>query len=164
MLPPSLVWSIMVVVLGILFELCWLFRLSIGFYNDSWAVFAVMPANTQIREPVGDRIRINGAQKKSKTVIFRSSAKHKQAINNSLVASGYDLRGCVSTDRCRSNVAVVEPTQDWRRCNLSPRLTCWPRVIFSEVFWDLLSDALIRSGVVVIIDIFLHDAIQLARI
>jgi hypothetical protein len=63
-----------------------------------------------------------------------------------------------------SNVAVVEPTQDWRRYNLSPRLTCWPRVIFSEVFWDLLPDALMRSGVVVIIDVFLHDAIQLATI
>jgi hypothetical protein len=58
-----------------------------------------MPANTQIREPVGDRIRINGAQKNAKAVIFRPSAKHKQAINNSLEASGYDLRGCVSTDR-----------------------------------------------------------------
>lgn len=79
--------------------LCWLLRLSIGFYNDSRAVFALMPANTQIREPLGDRIRINGAQKKSKTVIFRSSTKHKQAINNSLVASGYDIRGCVSTDQ-----------------------------------------------------------------
>jgi hypothetical protein len=63
-----------------------------------------------------------------------------------------------------SNVAVVEPTQDWRRCNLSPRLTCWPRVIFSEVFWDLLPNALMRSGVVVIIDVFLHDAIQLSTI
>jgi hypothetical protein len=36
------------------------------------------------------------------------------------------------------NVVVVESTQDWCRCNLSHRLTCWPRVIFSEVFWDLL--------------------------
>ena len=63
-----------------------------------------------------------------------------------------------------SNVTVVEPTQDWRRCNLSPRLTCWPRVIFSEVFRDLLPDALMRSGVGVIINLFLHDAIQLATI
>ncbi len=64
----------------------------------------------------------------------------------------------VQTDSS-SNVTVVEPTQDWRRCNFSPRLTCWPRVIFSAVFRDLLPDALMRSGVVVIIDVLLHDAI-----
>jgi hypothetical protein len=37
-----------------------------------------------------------------------------------------------------SNIAVVEPTHDWRKCNLSLGLACWQRVIFSEIFWDLL--------------------------
>jgi len=58
-----------------------------------------MPANTRIREPVGDRVGINGAQKNAKAIIFRPSVKHKQAINNLFEASGYDLRSCVSTDR-----------------------------------------------------------------
>ena len=63
-----------------------------------------------------------------------------------------------------SHIAVVETTQDWRRCNLSPRFPCWPGIIFSKAFWDLLPDALMRPGVVVILDVFLHRAIQLATI
>jgi hypothetical protein len=61
-----------------------------------------------------------------------------------------------------SIIAVVEPTQDWRRCNLTPRFPCWPRVIFSEVFRDLLLDAWMRPAAVVIVEVYLHDAIQLA--
>ena len=63
-----------------------------------------------------------------------------------------------------SRVTVVETTQDWRRCNLSPRFPGWPGIIFSEAFRDLLPDALMRPGVVVILDVFLHRAIQLATI
>jgi hypothetical protein len=63
-----------------------------------------------------------------------------------------------------SHIAVVETTQDWRRCNLSPRFPGWPGIIFSKAFWDLLPDALMRPGVVVILDVFLHRAIQLATI
>ena len=68
----------------------------------------------------------------------------------------------VQTDSS-STVAVVETTQDWRRCNLSPRFTCWPGTIFSKTIRDLLPDALMRLGVVVIVEVFLHDAIQLVR-
>jgi len=63
-----------------------------------------------------------------------------------------------------SHIAVVETTQDWRRCNLSPRFPCWPEIIFSKAFWDLLPDALMRPAVIVIVEVFLHDAIQLETI
>ena len=63
-----------------------------------------------------------------------------------------------------SNVAVVEPTQDWRTCNLSPRFPCWPEATFCKAFRDLLPDAWMRSGAVVRVEVFLHDAIQLATI
>jgi hypothetical protein len=72
--------------------------LSIGFWNDFQAVFAVMPTNSRVREPVGDRIQKTAHRKTPKAVIFEPSAKHKQAINNTLVAYGYDHRGCVSAD------------------------------------------------------------------
>jgi hypothetical protein len=38
-------------------------------------------------------------RKTQKTLSFRSSTKHKQAINISSVAFGYDLQGCVNADR-----------------------------------------------------------------
>ena len=59
---------------------------------------------------------------------------------------------------------MVEPVQDSCRCNLSPRFPGWPGIIFSKAFRDLLPDALMRSGVVVIAEVFLNDAIQLETI
>ena len=60
------------------------------------------------------------------------------------------------------SVAVVKPTQD--RCGNDPasRLTGGPGVVFAEVIWDLLSDTLMGSGVVVVFNIGLNDAMQLA--
>ena len=37
-------------------------------------------------------------------------------------------------------------------------------MIFNEAFRDLLPDALMRSGVIVIVAVFLHGAIQLTMI
>ena len=58
-----------------------------------------MPANARVREPAGDRIRKNAYSKTPEALSFGPSAKHKQAINISLVAFGYDLQGRVTADR-----------------------------------------------------------------
>jgi hypothetical protein len=63
-----------------------------------------------------------------------------------------------------SCIAVVETTQYWRRGYLSPRFPGWPWIPFSIGFWNLLTDTLMRPGAVVIIDIFMHRAIELAMV
>jgi hypothetical protein len=67
----------------------------------------------------------------------------------------------IQTDS-NSHISVVETTQNWRRCNLSPRFLCCPGILFSKAFWVLLPNAMMRPGVVVMRDVFLHRAIQSA--
>jgi hypothetical protein len=59
---------------------------------------------------------------------------------------------------------MVKPVQDSYICNPSLRFPGWPGIIFSMVFRDLLPNALMRPGVIVIVEVFLHDAIQLETI
>jgi len=57
---------------------------------------------------------------------------------------------------------VVESTQDGCRADASPGLAYGPGAVFDEVIGDLLPDALMWSGAVVVFDISLHNAMQLA--
>ncbi len=58
---------------------------------------------------------------------------------------------------------MVESTQDGCGCDLSPsrRLAYRPGIAFGKAFRDLLPDALMRSGAVVVFDVSLHNAVQL---
>jgi hypothetical protein len=42
-----------------------------------------------------------------------------------------------------------------------PQFPGWPGIIFRKAFLDLLPDAFMRPGVIVIAEVLLHDAIQL---
>ena len=58
---------------------------------------------------------------------------------------------------------MVESTQDGCGCDLSPsrRLAYRPGIAFGKAFRDLLPDALMWSGAVVVFDISLHNSMQL---
>ena len=73
------------------------------------------------------------------------------------------MSASVRTD-ISSCIAVVKTIQDWRRRYLSLRFSGWPWISFSIAFRNLLPDTLMRSGAVVIIDIFMHRAIKLAMV
>ncbi len=66
----------------------------------------------------------------------------------------------VRTD-CRPNVAVVESAQDGCRGDPSPGLSYGPGTVLDEVIGDLLLDALMRPGTVVVFDVSLHNTMQL---
>lgn len=57
---------------------------------------------------------------------------------------------------------MVKPTQKGCGCDLPPRLTDGPGVMLTEAIRDMLTDALMGSGSVVVFNIGLHDAMQLA--
>jgi len=57
---------------------------------------------------------------------------------------------------------VVKPAQEGCGCDPAPRLTFRPGTVLSEAIRDLLPDALMGSGSVVVLNIGLHDTMQLA--
>jgi hypothetical protein len=68
-------------------------------WNEFRVVISVLQANSRVREPAGDRIRKNSAQKITQKVdIFGPSTNHKQAINYELVAVDFNLPYYVSTN------------------------------------------------------------------
>ena len=56
---------------------------------------------------------------------------------------------------------MVESAQDRCRSDASPRLAYGPGVVLDEVIGDLLPDALMWSGAVVVFDVSLHNTMQL---
>ena len=56
---------------------------------------------------------------------------------------------------------MVESAQDGCRGDASPGLAYGPGAVFDEVIGDLLPDALMWSGAVVVFDISLHNTMQL---
>ena len=56
---------------------------------------------------------------------------------------------------------MVESAQDGCRCDHSPRLANGPGAVLDEVIGDLLPDALMGSGAVVVFDVLLHNKMQL---
>ena len=60
----------------------------------------------------------------------------------------------------------MKPTQNGGISNPSSRLADRPRsvFIFNECIGDLLSDALMGSGVIEIFDIFLHNVMELMAV
>ena len=82
-------------------------------FDMFWSIFAVMPANTRVREPTGDRIRKQCTEDPQKVDILGpqpitngpSTMRWWPLISISPTTS-------VQTDS-RSSVAVVEPTQGW---------------------------------------------------
>ena len=56
---------------------------------------------------------------------------------------------------------MVEPAQDGCKCDASPRLAYGPGTVLDEIIGDLLPDALMWSGAVVVFDISLHNTMQL---
>ena len=56
----------------------------------------------------------------------------------------------------------MKPAQHGYRSDISARLAYGPGVVLDEIIGDLLPDALMRSGAVVVLDILLHNTMQLA--
>lgn len=78
--------------------LCWLHRLSIGFGMIFGLLF---PSSQQIPEFANQQAiesEKTAHRRSLENGYFWAPAKHKQAINYSLVAFDYDLRCCVSTN------------------------------------------------------------------
>jgi hypothetical protein len=59
---------------------------------------------------------------------------------------------------------MVKPVQDSCSCIPSLSFPGRPGIIFNDTIRNLLPDALVRSGAIVIFGVFLHDAIQLTMI
>jgi len=74
--------------------LCWLLNSSTDFRVDSRLVFTSRPSNSCVCKRIRDRNVKSGAQKNAKSGHSQESSKHRQAINNELVAFCYDSVAC----------------------------------------------------------------------